>query len=800
MERLPETGFVSHELTALATLTVATYQALDTLRRDEELDALIETLQRHGPLTLVLDEAHHLRREWWRCLERLAQGLEDVRIVSLTATPPYDASFAEWSRYEALCGPIDMEIGIPELVRNGDLCPHQDHIVFSAPATDALALLERRNVALAELQQDLRGDGALLERIAQHPWLIVPEECVEGILQQPELLTASLVHLSSEGMAIPDAPLKLLGARAKDLPLPHPFWLQVLLDDLIGKGVFEMPADWRKHLRDRLHRHGLIEGGKVRLGSTRSVMKMMSASLAKMDSVVAIARAEEAALGDGLRMVVLSDHVRVGELPTSPDKPFVPARLGVVPIFEALRRAGAAPDVLGVLTGTLVIVPRKAWVAVKDRTGEDISAHDLSGCPDHVRLEAGGASLVPLVTRMFAEGLLRILVGTQSLLGEGWDAPVLNSLVLASNTASFMLSNQMRGRAIRIDPASPDKVANIWHLATVAPGMAGAVQKAADRANWGALDDGDAPGMSDAQLLARRFRCFEGISNGESLLIESGLGRLGINLMRGIDETNERTMHLAADRRAIAERWAASLGEGEERSHTREIAAPNYAPRALSHRDTLHALAHSAAGSGAFAAADALRSVETFAGIAPLAMVAAGAAVVATLPKLARAAHLAWRNGSVEQSLAGVGRAVLSALHAADMVTREELAKARFEVRTSIDGTKDVVVLNVRRSTERQVMQALADVLGPVQNPRYLLVRRSWLGSRGRTDYHAVSTALGGRKEHAEAFARAWHKHVGSSALVYARSGDGRRTLLQARARSFAAGFQRRVDRRSAWL
>lgn len=97
-------------------------------------------------------------------------------------------------------------------------------------------------------------------------------------------------------------------------------------------------------------------------------------------------------------------------------------------------------------------------------------------------------------------------------------------------------------------------------------------------------------------------------------------------------------------------------------------------------------------------------------------------------------------------------------------------------------------------------MQALAEVLGPVQNPRYLLVRRSWLGSRRRTDYHAVPTALGGRKEHAEAFARAWRKHVGSSELVYARAGDGRRVLLQARAGSFAAGFQRRVDWRSAWL
>ena len=51
-----------------------------------------------------------------------------------------------------------------------------------------------------------------------------------------------------------------------------------------------------------------------------------------------------------------------------------------------------------------------------------------------------------------------------ALLGEGWDAPCINTLVLASSVGSFMLSNQMRGRAIRVDSAQPQKTANIWHL------------------------------------------------------------------------------------------------------------------------------------------------------------------------------------------------------------------------------------------------------------------------------------------------------------------------------------------------
>ncbi len=55
----------------------------------------------------------------------------------------------------------------------------------------------------------------------------------------------------------------------------------------------------------------------------------------------------------------------------------------------------------------------------------------------------------PRCTEWLKNGDLKILVGTGSLLGEGWDCPSINSLILASQIGSFVSSNQMRGRAIR---------------------------------------------------------------------------------------------------------------------------------------------------------------------------------------------------------------------------------------------------------------------------------------------------------------------------------------------------------------
>ena len=809
MAKLPGPSDISRDLNDPKTLTLSTYQSLDSFRRSDELSSLIDFLNEKGSFTLVLDEAHHLRKAWWDCLNRLAKELEGVKIVALTATPPYDASFAEWNRYETLCGPIDLEIGISELVRNGDLCPHQDHVILSEPTEEALNLLDRRRAAISDLQLDLRADDDLLDWLAEHLWLTHPQEHLEAIFDAPEMLSAVLILLRSADRALPPEPLGLLGVSAKKMPLPSSFWLEHLLDGLVfrQKDAFPLDAERRASLEKRLQRNGLIEGKRVRLTHTRSVFRLLASSLGKIQSIGEIARSEEAALGENLRMVVLSDHIRAGELPKLPTDAFEPAKLGVIPIFETLRRAATHEDHLAVLTGSLVLVPKLAAeelgrvVTQLGLPSDAIRTKDIKACPGHIELSAAAsADLTRVVTALFQNGDIRILVGTQSLLGQGWDAPALNSLVLASNTASFVLSNQMRGRAIRVDPKNPEKVSNIWHLATIEPGMEGLKDAVATSLDWGALNDHGNAGLTDIGTVARRFRAFECISNGQSNLIESGLGRLGLATSNSLPDQNDATFALARERHHIAEKWSQSLGDGDARSHVRETAAPNYAPRALSWNDTLQSLLWTASGSAGMAIADQLRGVTSLETIGLVALAATGVATLASLPSLFKAGRLFWRNGSLESSLSQVAGVVLESLYHSGLLAWTDYQSARFEIGSSVDGRKDIVVTDVSRAAERQIMIAIAEVLGPVQNPRYLLVRRSWLGLLARTDYHAVPASVGARKEYAEKFAKLWNARVGSSRLIFTRSAEGRKVVLKARMRSFAAGFQRSVDRRSAWL
>jgi hypothetical protein len=144
-----------------------------------------------------------------------------------------------------------------------------------------------------------------------------------------------------------------------------------------------------------------------------------------------------------------------------------------------------------------------------------------------------------------------------------------------------------------------------------------------------------------------------------------------------------------------------------------------------------------------------------------------------------------------------VGTALLDSLGEAGLLTCPSESCSVIVDRT-LKGERMVMLEGADRAGERLFLEALTELLGPIANPRYLLVRRSFLARRLRVDFHAVPSVLGQRKEWAEMFAKHWAKRVGSAQLVFSRNAAGRRLLLVARSRSLAAGFRRDVDLLSA--
>lgn len=837
------TDWISTDIRAPKPLTVITYQALHAAftgekdenddEADEEEEDRIEAdtdaqseatvfaeLKAQNIQTLVLDEAHHLRKAWWTALTELKAGLEDPTIVALTATPPYDVDQKEWEKYEALCGPIDAEISVPELVKRSNLCPHQDYVYFSLPIEKEAKTIARFKGDMQSLLSDLKTDQTFFDLLASHPWVADMDNQVENILSAPKFFSSIIIFLNAAGFETPKKVLGLLGVRrASDIPELNSEWLEELLTGTL----YTHEADLSEHaetidvLRRRLKRIGAIERRKVTLSNTKDIQTLLAGSLGKLDSIVKITRAEHSNLGGDLRMVILSDYIRKSAMPSDANETQPVEKIGVVPIFEYIRRAKISGIRLGVLTGSLVIIPKEAQPlleATAKQMGIDTSNLRLTELvydDTYIRVEIEGAerqNIVQLITEVFNAGGVSVLVGTQALLGEGWDAPTINTLVLASYVGSYMLSNQMRGRAIRIDPDRPEKVANVWHLVAVdlvsvdeiiQSILTGETNR---KTTFSVFDDIKKDLGQDIYTLRRRFRAFEGVSYHTPPTIETGFKRLGLGkakwTVKGIDALNRNMLDRAAARHRLPDQWAEALQGSSPKPEMREQVRTNAVPSMFTFFNTLKYMVITALMTGAYYVAEFLNGGNSRFFLFSLVFGLLVASVIA-LPGLIKALYLTLKHGSLEGRLKQVGWVTVETLQHMDLI---KTAKQNLRVEAVQDqmGVSYCRLSGATRVERNHFNEAMTEVLGATENPRYLIVRtESFFGLLKQIDYHPVPSTIGRKKATAEMYAKRWKQYVGKCKLVYTRQPEGRLELLSARTHSLASAFQKKADRLSVW-
>ena len=162
----------------------------------EAISSFILELNRKGVKTILFDEAHHLRTEWWKALINIKQSLNNAFFISLTATPPYDSEPLEWQRYISLCGEIDMEIYIPELVRNNDLCPHQDYIFLSTPRQDEADSIKKIEESINTAIDTIIEETAFVSIYLSHKCIMAPMQNIENILDNYEYYYSILLFFN----------------------------------------------------------------------------------------------------------------------------------------------------------------------------------------------------------------------------------------------------------------------------------------------------------------------------------------------------------------------------------------------------------------------------------------------------------------------------------------------------------------------------------------------------------------------------------------------------------------------------
>lgn len=783
----PQT-LLSHDLRDIRPITAITYQALYSAMKQlqgrledggEEDDQapgegeavdfhdfrIFEAVKRAGVGTICLDEAHHLRSEWWKALEAFVKGAGDVTVISLTATPPYDSTPAQWKRYTDLCGPIDEEIFTPELVREGSLCPHEDYVYFNWPTQQEVSAIQAHHQRVGQLRAWLMADERLMQGVASHPGLQRPQDYSQVFLDQPKYFSALLMYCQAQGIPFSRELKELLGIRGP-LPPLNDEYLAALIQGMLFDDAqsYTLPADYRGYLVEALKTAGCLHRNTVRLTLDEALQKQLMKSQGKLRSIGHIAAGEYEALGENLRLLVLCDYIRQEMLPLVGTDGALHGELGAVPIFERLRRMALPGLRLGCLSGSVVLLPMD--------TGEEVERMlEQRGCSGTLRPlgdtgygrwmgKAATGHVVAVVTQLLEQGRIQALVGTKSLLGEGWDAPCVNTLILATYVGSFMLSNQMRGRTIRTDPHHPDKTGNIWHLACV--------YQERDPHTGETYFAGDYP------TLERRFNAFLGVSWRENL-IESGIQRLDlppVDRPDQVDVVNGTMLCRAADRPGLRQRWLDALGEvhGEmEIQRTREV------PRA--HIPTGYVFYHALGMEGLALALVFLAVLYQAAGGGVEGL--AGGAVAAAL-LTARYGPRLLRTSTPLRRMRGLGKGVVAAL--ARLGELDDPAHCRAAVEPLGDAAVRTWLEGGSMRDKANYDACMEQLWGVIDNPRYLLAPRHGDGR----EVYAVPEIFGRQKERAAVLEREMQRVLGPSFhLIYTRTPQGRRALLRARTQSF---------------
>lgn len=791
-----EDALLSNNIRKPALITAITYQALHSCIRREKSAAegedgqeksettdysgfdFYRTIEECGIRTVCLDEAHHLRSEWWKALEEVVGKLTQATIISLTATPPYDSAPEQWQRYIGLCGPIDEEIGVPELVREKSLCAHQDYVYFNMPTEEERQEIAAFRSKAKECMERLMADDTFAAHVAGHRGLADPERFADSLLKNPDYLEAQLVFLHDKRLPFSPKLTRLLGKKGR-LPAMDLGRMELLLQGFLYEDTdsYRCDREYRERLIAQLKAGSLIHKNQITLSGNETVNKLLLTSKGKLKSIVCITRAEYQSMGKDLRLLILTDYIKKEHLPAIGNPQKQVNELGVVPIFEMLRReemklmekaadgSGICELQLAALSGSVVLLPKLAVEELKGRLAGRGLKGSFSVCGDTgyflFTLSGSEETAASLVTELFQDGYIQVLVGTKSLLGEGWDSPCINSLILASFVGSFMLSNQMRGRAIRTMKGDPDKVSNIWHLVCMLP-----------------EETKQEDVSEDFKTMQRRFQGFSGVHYEEDI-IENGMERLSrirppYN-RENLEHINEEMLDMASQRDILRGRWDTALCRSTEPVLKEETSVP--ASRIQKNVFFYQSLAWVIAG---VLLSVALTVLTLHTRTVPKGMVLALRLLPLVVILIGYGRRLIWLFTPGRQ-LEALGRGVLSALNQTEQVQTRKLHPIVRE------RGKDRYVIALSGGTEREKIvfaDAVGEMLGPVDNPRYLLKAKG--NKAGLSAYYCVPGIFGKRKEDALIFARSISSWLGNYEPVYTRCEAGRRVLLKAKMKTFA--------------
>ena len=550
-------------------------------------------------------------------------------------------------------------------------------------------------------------------------------------------------------------------------------------------------------IKSDLKANGLIERNQVKLIRNKKQDVLLNQSLGKLKATKDIFKAEYQALGNDLRQLVLTDFIRKDFQSHLGDDKAEFTQLGVLSYFESIRRemleqSWSVP--MAVLTGSLVIIPTAAKEPLEKLIPSSRLSYEIVGQlrqDQYLKVSVSGShhDLVTALTQLFQEGDIQVIIGTKSLLGEGWDGPCVNSLILASFVGSFMLSNQMRGRAIRIWPDNPEKTSNIWHLISINFSSRHWYETQNIEEKYAEINELQLYELSpDLDLLNRRMKQFLGLHYHEQT-IESGIERLEFNNLKfnrkSLEKLNQNTVRQSQNRQELKDRWQQALPLYEDIEVTNEVAVDKHFLPMAYLNDWKKAILLFQAFVVTYYIFDASKYLIS-------GTLSNFNLTILLLSIIALA--IVWGRYAIYKSpykrLEIFGKAIHQALlDAGQIETKESAPRVAKDSKRAI---YNAIYLKGASMREKEIFaQAMTEFFAPIENQRYIL--KSCHKVKDQTEFFAVPSKFEKRKADAESFLRHIQKSVGKYDLIYTRSVQGRPILLEARIKALGNKQERTV-------
>ena len=545
-----------------------TYQAFSVKNKDGELhenaENLINYLIKNNFKTIVLDECHHLLNYWAEIIKKfIKKAPYQVVVIGLTATPPQDKSNKEKQAYLQIMGEVDYQVPIPAVVKDGNLAPFRDLPYFVTPTDSELSFLNKETNSIYNLINKLTelSKNMILEyNLTQYFELFIKNPVYENepisfndfYLKEPDTAIAIIKYILYQDLTIPieiivqDEMLEDISIYDYAILFKWYYYnfIEYTIADKSNNRQVELTsiADeiikvWKK-LGYNLHKNRVTE-------IKNNISNILQVSNAKIKAVENILENELEIMQEELKALVLTDFIeahnkkRLSEVVN-------PSLGGASGVFIHLKNTKLYNELHPIMiTGKKVMIHtelKKYFTHFKLNFQEQ---------EDYLLLEnpSNTSELLGHITKLMYENKSKLLIGTRSLLGEGYDNVKINTLIDLTVTSSFVSVNQIRGRALRKDPDTSDKVSNIWEIISVIPNIE--------------------TGYYDLKRVVKKHEQFLSLSpNG---IIERGISHLGLEKekLEHIEFINQNSISLAKKRGDTYVNW--KIGEKYKDNFVKQI-------------------------------------------------------------------------------------------------------------------------------------------------------------------------------------------------------------------------------------